>query len=51
MGKLIAAINMTLDGICDHRVGLVDEELHQHYSDLINHSGVILYGRKTYELM
>ncbi len=51
MRKVIAAINMTLDGICDHTVGLVDEELHQHYSDLINNAGVILYGRTTYQLM
>jgi len=51
MRKVIAAINMTLDAICDHRVGVVDEELHQHYADLINIAGVILYGRTTYQLM
>lgn len=51
MRKVIAAINMTLDGVCDHTVGLVDAELHQHYSDLIKSAGVILYGRTTYQLM
>jgi dihydrofolate reductase len=51
MRKVIAAMNMTLDGICDHTVGIVDEELHQHYIDLLNNGGVILYGRTTYELM
>jgi dihydrofolate reductase len=51
MRKVIAAINMTLDGVCDHTVGVVDEELHQHYSKLINNAGVILYGRTTYQLM
>jgi len=51
MRKVIAAINMTLDGVCDHTVGIVDENLHQHYSDLINNAGVILYGRITYQLM
>ncbi len=51
MRKVIAAINMTLDGVCDHTVGIVDENLHQHYSDLINNAGVILYGRTTYQLM
>lgn len=51
MRKVIAAINMTLDGVCDHTVGIVDEKLHQHYSDLINNGGVILYGRATFELM
>jgi len=51
MRKVIAAINMTLDGVCDHTVGVVDENLHHHYSDLIDNAGVILYGRTTYELM
>jgi dihydrofolate reductase len=51
MSKVIAAINMTLDGFCDHTVILPDEEIHQHYTDLLNDSDVILYGRITYELM
>lgn len=51
MRKVVAAFNMTLDGVCDHTTGIADEELHQHYADLINHGGVILYGRTTYELM
>lgn len=51
MRKVIAAINMTIDGVCDHRVGVVDEKLHQHYARLIDDSGVILYGRTTFELM
>lgn len=44
-------MNMTLDGYCDHTVGIADEELHQHYSDLLNSGGTLLYGRKTYALM
>ena len=52
MRKVIAAINMTLDGFCDHTAGfLADEELHNHYADLLNNAGVILYGRTTYQLM
>lgn len=51
MIKVIAAINMTLDGVCDHTVGVVDEGLHQHYIDLIDNAGIILYGRTTYQLM
>ncbi len=51
MRKVIAAINMTLDGVCDHTVGIVYEKLHHHYSDLVNNAGVMLYGRTTYELM
>ena len=52
MRKVIAAINMTLDGFCDHTAGLVaDEELHNHYAELLNNAGVILYGRTTCQLM
>ena len=51
MRKLIAAINMTLDGFCDHTAGLPDEEIHQHYTELLDQGGAILYGRITYQLM
>lgn len=42
---------MTLDGFCDHTAGIADDELHQHYNELLSHAGVILYGRITYQLM
>ncbi|MBK9731113.1 MAG: dihydrofolate reductase family protein [Chitinophagaceae bacterium] len=51
MRKVIAAINMTLDGFCDHTAGIPDEEIHQHYAELLNEGDVILYGRITYQLM
>lgn len=51
MRKVIAAINMTLDGFCDHTAGLPDEEVHQHYTELMGQGDVILYGRITYQLM
>lgn len=51
MGKLIAAINMTLDGFCDHTAVIADDELHRHYSGLLQGAGAILYGRITYQLM
>ena len=51
MRKLIAGINMTLDGICDHTVITPDEEIHQHYSDLLKTADDIIYGRITYQLM
>ena len=51
MRKLIAAINMTLDGFCDHTAGLPDEEIHQHYTKLLRQADLILYGRTTYQLM
>ena len=51
MRKLIAAINMTIDGFCDHTAGIADDEIHQHYADLLNSVDIVLYGRITYQLM
>lgn len=51
MRKVIAGINMSLDGYCDHTVGIADEELHQHYTQTLNDGGVLLYGRITYQMM
>lgn len=51
MRKVIAAFNMTLDGVCDHTTGVADEALHRHYREFIDNAGVILYGRTTYQLM
>jgi dihydrofolate reductase len=51
MRKIIAAINMTLDGVFDHTAGLPDEEIHQHYTELLGQGDAILYGRTTYQLM
>ena len=51
MRKVIAAINMTLDGFCDHTAIIPDEEIHRHYADLLRDAGVVLYGRITYQLM
>jgi dihydrofolate reductase len=51
MRKIIAAINMTLDGVFDHTAGIPDEEIHQHYTELLKEGDAILYGRITYQLM
>ena len=51
MRKLIAAINMTLDGFCDHTALIADDEIHQHYNELLLSGGTVLYGRITYQLM
>ena len=42
---------MTLDGFCDHTAMIADDEIHQHYTDLLNDAGTLLYGRITYQLM
>lgn len=51
MRKLIAAINMTLDGYCDHTAGIADDEIHEHYNELLKNAGLLIYGRVTYQLM
>ena len=51
MRKLIAAMNMTLDGFCDHTAMIADEEIHEHYNDLLRNAGTLIYGRITYQLM
>lgn len=42
---------MTLDGFCDHTAVNADEEIHEHYNELLRNAGVLLYGRTTYQLM
>src|SRR5918993_608516 len=51
MRKLIFGINLTLDGCCDHTKGIADEELHDHYTQVLRNSDTFVYGRKTYQLM
>lgn len=51
MRKIIAGINITIDGFCDHTAGIPDEDLHDHYTEFIHQADVILYGRTTFELM
>jgi len=51
MSRIVAALNMTMDGIVDHTEGVPDEEVHQHYTELMGQGSAILYGRTTYQLM
>ena len=51
MRKLIAAMNMTLDGFCDHTAMIADDEIHQHYTDLLRNADAVIYGLITYQLM
>lgn len=51
MRKLIAAINMTLDGFCDHTAVIADDEIHQHYNELLSNADALLFGRITFQLM
>jgi dihydrofolate reductase len=52
MRRVVAAINMTLDGYCDHTAMVgADDELRQYFIDLLRSGGALLYGRTTYQLM
>jgi dihydrofolate reductase len=51
MRPLRYTINITLDGCCDHRVGVVDEDLHRHAVENISQADALLFGRVTYEMM
>jgi len=44
-------MNMTLDGFCDHTAMIADDEIHQHYTELLLGAGTLIYGRITYQLM
>jgi dihydrofolate reductase len=49
--NVIYAINLTLDGCCDHTKQVADEELLEHYTHLLRDVDLLVYGRKTYQLM
>src|ERR1044072_8056642 len=51
MRPLRYSINVTLDGCCDHREGIADEELHRHAMENIAQADALLFGRVTYEMM
>lgn len=51
MRPLRYAINITLDGCCDHRAGHTDAELHGYWGDKLTESDAMLLGRVTYEMM
>ncbi len=42
---------MTLDGFCDHTAMIANDELHEHYNELLRNTGCLIYGRITYQLM
>jgi dihydrofolate reductase len=51
MRPLRYSINVTLDGCCDHRVGIADEELHRHAAENLARADALIFGRVTYEMM
>ena len=51
MRPLRYSINVTLDGCCDHREGIVDEDLHRHATENLAQADALLFGRVIYEMM
>ena len=51
MRPLRYSINVTLDGCCDHRAIVPDEDLHRHAIENLDQADALLFGRVTYEMM
>jgi dihydrofolate reductase len=51
MRPLRYSINVTLDGCCDHRAIVPDEDLHRHAVKNLEGADALLFGRVTYQMM
>ncbi|HEY7351312.1 MAG TPA: dihydrofolate reductase family protein [Terriglobales bacterium] len=51
MRPLRYSINVTLDGCCDHRAMIADEDLHRYAAENVSRADALLFGRVTYEMM
>jgi len=51
MRNVIYAINLTLDGRCDHTKFNPDDEMLEYFTHLTRDADTFVYGRKTYQLM
>jgi dihydrofolate reductase len=51
MRNLIYAINITVDGCCDHTKVSGSEEILEYFTHLMRDVDLLVYGRKTYQLM
>lgn len=51
MRNVIYGINLTTDGCCDHTKFNGTEETHEYFTNLMQDVDLIIYGRKTYQLM
>jgi dihydrofolate reductase len=51
MRPLRYSINVTLDGCCDHRAIVPDEEIHRHAAESLERADALLFGRVIYEMM
>ncbi|SRR5216683_2533247 len=51
MRNVIFAINITLDGCCDHTKQIADDETLEYFTHLMRDVDLQVFGRKTYQLM
>jgi dihydrofolate reductase len=51
MRNVIFAINITIDGCCDHTKVIPDDEVLEYFTGLMRQVDLQVFGRKTYELM
>lgn len=51
MRKLIYGINISLDGCCDHTKFGGADDVHNYFRELLENVDLVIYGRKTYDLM
>jgi dihydrofolate reductase len=51
MRPLRYSINVTLDGCCDHRAMIADEDLHRHAAETLAAADALIFGRVIYEMM
>ena len=51
MRPLRYSINVTLDGCCDHRAGIADEDIHRHAVENFNRADAVIFGRVIYQMM
>jgi dihydrofolate reductase len=51
MRNVIFGINITVDGCCDHTKMIADEEVHEYFTHLLRDVDLLVFGRKTYQLM
>ncbi|HTV40626.1 MAG TPA: dihydrofolate reductase family protein [Candidatus Sulfotelmatobacter sp.] len=51
MRPLRYSINVTLDGCCDHRAIVPDEDLHRHAVEILAQADALIFGRVIYEMM
>jgi dihydrofolate reductase len=51
MRNVIFAINITIDGCCDHTKTIAAEGVLNYFTQLLGEADLLVFGRKTYQLM